>query len=169
MVAARGRLMQALPTGGAMIAIQATEDEVTKTLAGLASKISLAAINGPNSVVLSGDEDTAITFTTADFAAAYSDPGGDPLAKVVIRTLPAHGTLRLGGAAVVVGQEVAAAQLGSLTFTPDADWNGATAFEWQGHDGIDPSAGTARARKSSSARARATRRAGGSSGVRDAW
>ncbi|WP_035845812.1 type I polyketide synthase [Kitasatospora azatica] len=55
LVAARGRLMQALPTGGAMIAVQATEDEITPHLT---DRISIAAINGPNSIVLSGDDDT---------------------------------------------------------------------------------------------------------------
>ncbi|WP_033018231.1 acyltransferase domain-containing protein, partial [Streptomyces rimosus] len=52
-VAARARLMNALPSGGAMVAVQATEEEVTALLT---AGVSIAAVNGPRSVVLSGDE-----------------------------------------------------------------------------------------------------------------
>ncbi|GGZ64251.1 hypothetical protein GCM10010387_66870 [Streptomyces inusitatus] len=57
LVAARGRLMQALPTGGVMIAVQASEDEVLPLLT---DRVSIAAINGPQSVVIAGDEDAAV-------------------------------------------------------------------------------------------------------------
>ncbi|WSC90879.1 type I polyketide synthase [Streptomyces sp. NBC_01754] len=57
LVAERGRLMQALPAGGGMLAVQATEADVAD------SGLDIAAVNGPKSLVLSGDAEAIGRYT----------------------------------------------------------------------------------------------------------
>src|SRR6185436_18707230 len=84
-------------------------------------------------------EDTAYTFTTADFG--FTDPNDSPantLLAVKITTLPAAGSLTLSGVAVTAGQSIAVASItgGQLVYTPGANGNGAgyAAFTFQVQD-----------------------------------
>jgi hypothetical protein len=77
---------------------------------------------------------------TSDFAPAFSDPNNDSLAAIRVTTLPTKGYLRLGGIDVVVDQQVAAADLDRLTYTPNADYTGADALAYLGSDGTNWSA-----------------------------
>ncbi|HEX9358216.1 MAG TPA: SDR family NAD(P)-dependent oxidoreductase, partial [Streptosporangiaceae bacterium] len=56
LVVARGRLMAALPGGGAMVSVQAREDEVLPLLEGQDDHVCIAAVNTPSALVISGDE-----------------------------------------------------------------------------------------------------------------
>ena len=67
LVAARARLMQALPAGGGMTAVEASEEEIR---AHLTAEVALAAVNGPSSVVISGDE-----AAVAQIADRFADDG----------------------------------------------------------------------------------------------
>ncbi|MFF2813569.1 beta-ketoacyl synthase N-terminal-like domain-containing protein, partial [Streptomyces sp. NPDC058000] len=87
LIAARARLMQTAPTGGAMIALNTTEEHITPHLN---KHLSLAAINSPTSLVISGDHDTAHTLaeqfaeqgirtTALRVSHAFHSPHMDPI------------------------------------------------------------------------------------------
>ena len=63
LVAARARLMQALPQGGAMYSLRASKDDVLPLLVGREARVAVAALNGPLSTVVAGDEDAVIEVT----------------------------------------------------------------------------------------------------------
>ncbi|HVG94680.1 MAG TPA: type I polyketide synthase, partial [Planctomycetota bacterium] len=101
LVAARARLMQVLPVGGAMTALQATEDEVRSLLS---DGVDIAAINGPSATVVSGDEE-AVRAVAARVEAlgrkvkhlrvshAFHSSRMDPMLedfRAVVRTLTFH-------------------------------------------------------------------------------
>ena len=57
LVSARARLMQELPPGGVMVAVVVSEEQARSVLV---EGVEIAAVNGPSSVVLSGDEDAVL-------------------------------------------------------------------------------------------------------------
>ncbi|MDY7016320.1 MAG: type I polyketide synthase, partial [Cyanobacteriota bacterium] len=54
LIAARGKLMQALPADGEMVALLASESQAQEAIAPYSTDVSIAAINAPQSVVISG-------------------------------------------------------------------------------------------------------------------
>ncbi|WP_432117689.1 type I polyketide synthase [Streptomyces sp. bgisy032] len=60
LAAHRARLIGLLPPGGAMIAVQALEEEAREAVAREPGLVGIAAVNGPRSVVLSGEEQATV-------------------------------------------------------------------------------------------------------------
>ena len=57
LIAARGRLMQQQPPDGSMVAVMASEARVRAAVSGYEADVSVAGVNGPSSIVVSGRRD----------------------------------------------------------------------------------------------------------------
>ncbi|MEO1349006.1 MAG: type I polyketide synthase [Cyanobacteria bacterium J06635_15] len=66
LIAARGRLMQALPQDGAMVVVASDEAQVSQVIRPYGADVAIAAINGPKNIVMSG-RCQAIEAITAQF------------------------------------------------------------------------------------------------------
>jgi malonyl CoA-acyl carrier protein transacylase len=55
LIADRGKLMQQLPSGGEMVSVMATEEKIKSIIADYSDKVAIAAINSPQSIVISGN------------------------------------------------------------------------------------------------------------------
>ncbi|WP_443732100.1 type I polyketide synthase [Streptantibioticus silvisoli] len=161
-VAARGRLMQALPAGGVMVALQASEAEVLPLLEGLEDRAGIAALNGPTATVVAGAE-AAVAGIQEHFAGlgrkttrlrvshAFHSPLMEPMLKEFNAVLSGveFGTPSMAVVSNVTGQAATAAELGSpeywvehvrrpVRFADGLEWlagAGATRFLEIGPDG----------------------------------
>ncbi|AOX04379.1 hypothetical protein BJP34_17855 [Moorena producens PAL-8-15-08-1] len=61
LIAMRGKLIQQLPSGGEMVSVMASESQVTEAIKEYSSQVTIAAVNGPESIVISGNSGAIAT------------------------------------------------------------------------------------------------------------
>ncbi len=118
--------------GNDSIIWEATDGTGYKGPAGAVSIVVAAPIVVPFSE--SVGVGTPFNFQANDFSDQFA--GAASMASIKVVSLPAHGTLTLGGAAVTVNETIPAATISSLTYTPVAGYTGADTFKWTASDGI---------------------------------
>ena len=97
--------------------------------------VNVDVITTIGNITKNSNEDQTVSFTATDFSSVFVSGSGSPLTKVKILLLPSNGVLKLGSDAVTANQEISVANLGSLTFVPNANFNGTVGFTWNGSDG----------------------------------
>ncbi|MBD2281359.1 CARDB domain-containing protein, partial [Aphanizomenon flos-aquae] len=97
--------------------------------------VDVDVINTIGNVAKTTNEDQTVTFTATDFSSVFTSGSGLPLATVKVLLLPSNGVLKLGNNSVTANQEIPVANLGNLTFVPNANYNGTAGFTWNGSDG----------------------------------
>jgi len=99
-------------------------------------------VNAPPVVVnvaKSTNEDTVMPLATADFTASYSDANSDAMATLRITSLPTNGILKDGATTITAGmlpKDMTPVNAANLTYTPNANYNGADSFGWNASDGL---------------------------------
>ncbi|MEU3723800.1 SDR family NAD(P)-dependent oxidoreductase [Streptomyces sp. NPDC031705] len=126
LVSARGRLMQALPAGGTMVAVQASEEQVIPLLAGREAGAGIAAVNGATSVVIAGNETTVREITETlgvkskqlPVSHAFHSPLMEPMLedfRGIVAGLTFHAP-RLSFVSTVTGRSATAGELCSVDY-----------------------------------------------------
>ncbi len=92
-------------------------------------------VNGEAPVIgdvnIIGAIDEVLTFSLSDFTDKYYDPNDLPLVKIQVLELPSQGELRLSGVLVTDDQEILAADIANLTYTPPSGFGGTIPFEYK--------------------------------------
>jgi myxalamid-type polyketide synthase MxaB len=102
LIAARGRLMQALPSDGAMLAVRAGEARVAPVVEPFRATVAIAAVNGPNDVVISGHsravesiaevlKDQGVAVQRLNVSHAFHSPLMEPMLREfasIVKTIP---------------------------------------------------------------------------------
>ena len=100
------------------------------------------SVGGSESIAEDGGVAGSLTFGAADFnfadldaTAGHTNDVGATLASIRIDTLTGHGTLKLDGTNVTVGDVIAVANIGNLTYTPNENYSGSDSFTYSLNDG----------------------------------
>lgn len=121
-------------TGGNVAGVF-TDDPQT----GTASDATVTPVELPPSVSnvsASTNEDTTLIFTSVIFTGGYNDANGDALATVSITSGPSNGVLKNSGTTITTfPANFAIANIGNLTYVPNANYNGSDSFNWNASDG----------------------------------
>jgi gliding motility-associated-like protein len=96
------------------------------------------AMNEPPEIVgftIEVIEDQSLAFTATHFDAHFSDPNNDEIVNIHIVKLPDHGTLSVAGAIISSPITIPRANINSLIYSPELDFNGDDRFDWNADDG----------------------------------
>ncbi|MXW48461.1 MAG: tandem-95 repeat protein, partial [Gammaproteobacteria bacterium] len=128
--------------GKATFTFKVTDSSDRESLAAATATITVQAVNDPPKAAdfsIAANKDTALVFTGSDFTSLFSDPDGHTMKSVKIASLPgtAQGVLKLNNTDVVVNQVIALTDLGTLRFTPAAEFVGTGSFTFRVIDSTD--------------------------------
>jgi len=119
------------PTGSLEITATAVAQDGSST-ASASTHITIGDTTAPETadVTVGADEDaSAVTVTLS------ATDAGSSIANFTVTSLPTHGTLSYNGQPVVIGQTIPAENnQATISFVPDANWNGSTAFQYRASD-----------------------------------
>ncbi|WP_421276904.1 type I secretion C-terminal target domain-containing protein [Aeromonas veronii] len=120
------------PANGKSLTVTATQTDKAGNVSLPGSDNAQILNEAPETVnkQANGQEDAA---SIAIPTLSGSDIDGSVM-SFTIKSLPANGILYLNGVVVTVDQSIAVADAGKLTFTPNADWNGNTSFNYAAVD-----------------------------------